>query len=118
MGMKTSKLKRRLRKKFYLGEFRELGFEIFVEFKSNFSEQEFDKFSDEFIDLMENNKLLFGGGGKNESWEGFIASAKKFASPTQIDKDKVKGWLENRPEIKNYRVGEFLDAWKDSRWNN
>jgi uncharacterized protein YggL (DUF469 family) len=50
--MKHSKLKRRLRKKLHLAEFQELGFEISVEFNSNLSEPDFDKFYDEFIEKL------------------------------------------------------------------
>ncbi len=115
--MKKSKLKRRLRKKFHLGEFQEFGFEIFVKFKSDLNENEFDKFLDVFIDLIEENKLLFSGGGK-ENWEGFVTSASKFASPTDIDREKIKLWLEKREEVVGYNIGEFLDAWNDSKWND
>ncbi|MDQ3179688.1 MAG: YggL family protein, partial [Acidobacteriota bacterium] len=40
--MIKSKLKRRLRKKFHVGEFQELGFEILVDLKSDLPEIEFD----------------------------------------------------------------------------
>ena len=93
--MKKSKLKRRLRKKFRLGEFQELGFEIFVNLKPDLNENEFDKFLDEFIGIVEENKLLFGGGGR-DNWEGFVTSAEKFASPTIKDRETIKFWLENR----------------------
>ena len=111
--MKKSKLKRRLRKKFHVGEYQEFGFEVFVSFNPQLTEAEFDEFLDDFIDLVEANKLLFGGGGKEESWEGFITSAKKFASPMENDRQTIKVWLENRPEILETKVGEFRDAWND-----
>jgi uncharacterized protein YggL (DUF469 family) len=116
MGMIKSKLKRRLRKKFHVGEFQESGFEIFVNLKSDLSEIEFDKFLDEFIGVIEENKLLFGGGRKD--WEGFITSAKKFASPAVEDREKIKIWLEKREEVIDCKVGHFLDAWNDSKWND
>lgn len=111
--MIKSKLKRRLRKKFHIGEFRELGFEIFVNFRTNLSDEKFDKFYDDFISLMEENKLLFGGGGCSKEVEGFITSAKKFASPTKGNKERIKSWVESREEVGNCRVGNFKDAWND-----
>ncbi len=113
--MIKSKLKRRLRKKYHLGEFKELGFDIFTALKLDLSEKEFDKFLGNFIDEIESNKLLFGGGGK-ENWEGFVTSAKKYTSPTEKQRDKIKKWLENRLEIDSVKIGEFRDAWRD--WDN
>ena len=112
--MIKSKLKRRLRKKFHVGEFQELGFEIFANLKSDLSEKEFDKFYDEFIDVIEENKLLFGGGGGLEDSKGFISSAKKFASPTVEDREQIKIWLEKREEVVDYKVGDFVDTWNES----
>ncbi len=60
--MIKSKLKRRLRKKYHLGEFQELGFELFTALKPDLSEEDFDKFLDDFIEEIERNKLTFGGG--------------------------------------------------------
>jgi len=117
MGIKKSKLKRRLRKKFHVGEFQELGFEIFVNLKSDLSEIKIYKFLDDFIDVIEVNKLLFGGGGK-ENWEGFITSAKKYGSPTVEDREKIKIWLAKREEVIGCKTGDFLDAWNDSKWND
>ncbi|HEX9961346.1 MAG TPA: 50S ribosome-binding protein YggL [Pyrinomonadaceae bacterium] len=116
--MKKSKLKRRFRKKFHVGECQEFGFEIFVSFKPQLIEAAFDEFLSDFIDLVEANKLLFSGGSKENSWKGFITSAKKFASPAENDRQAIKDWLENRPEILETKVGEFLDAWNDPKWND
>ena len=111
--MKHSKLKRRLRKKLRIAEFQELGFEISVEFKSNLSKTDFDKFLDEFIEEIEENKLLFGGGGNEEVWAGFVTSSKNYQSPTDEQRKKIKSWLESRPEIAKCEVGNFTDAWYD-----
>jgi len=108
---KKSKLKRRLRKKYHLAEFQELGFEISTELKLNLSDEEFDKFLDEFIDKIENYKLLFGGSGNVETWKGFVTAAAKYVSPTDKQKVEISEWLDNRPEISNVTVGEFRDAW-------
>ena len=116
--MKKSKLKRRLRKKHHLGEFQEFGFEIFANLKIKASGLEFDNFCNDFIDMIEENKLEFGGGGRYDAWEGFVCSGDKFASPSIEDREKVKRWLENRKEVGSCKVGEFIDAWNDPKWNN
>ncbi len=118
MGMIKSKLKRRLRKKNHLGEFQELGFEIFVNLEKDFDKFEFDKFTDDFIDEIEKNNLQFGGSGTEYTWQGFVTSARKFASPTDDDKEKIRVWLENRSEVEHCRIEGFLDAWNDPKWDD
>lgn len=110
--MKHSKLKRRLRKKFHIGEFQELGFEIYVESKSNLSETDFDKFYDEFIEKIEENKLSFGGGGP-KVWQGFVTSPIKHQSPTDQQRENIKNFLESLPDIAKCEVGKLKDAWYD-----
>ena len=115
MGMITSKLKRRLRKKYHLGEFQELGFEVFTALNSDLSEKVFDKFLSDFIEEIERNKLTFGGGGNTKKWEGFVTSEKKYNSPTEKQKLDFEKWLKNRVEVKDVKIGEFRDAWNG--WN-
>lgn len=112
MGMKRSKLKRRLRKKFHVGEFQELCFEIQVFLKLNLSESEFNIFTDDFIlEAIEKNRLEFGGGGDPIKWSGFASSAKKYHSPNIEQRDAVGKWLENRKEVEKFEIGDFRDAW-------
>lgn len=111
MGTIKSKLKRRLRKKYHLGEFQEFGFEVLVELNPDLSEEEFDKFLDDFIDEIERNDLLFGGGGNTKKWEGFVTSDKKYTSPTEEQKEEIKKWSESRNEVIKVTTGEFRDAW-------
>ncbi|MBA3634289.1 MAG: YggL family protein [Acidobacteria bacterium] len=116
--MIKSKFKRRLRKKFHLGEFQVFGVEIFLKFEPTLTDSDFAEFSDDFINLIEANKLLFDGGGQSKSWEGFVSSARKVVSPTEDEREMIKNWLENHPEVVEVRVGEFLDAWNDPKWND
>ena len=113
MGITRSKLKRRLRKKNHLGEFQEFGFEVLIKFNSNLDEKEFTRFLDEFIEEIEKQKLLLGGSGNEDDWEGFITSAKKFASPTADQKEFIKKWLESRSYIETVELSDFKDAWND-----
>jgi uncharacterized protein YggL (DUF469 family) len=108
---KSSKLKRRLRKKFHIGEFQELGFEIFVKFKSELSELTFDAFLDDFIGEIEKNKLLFGGGSDVNTLEGFVTASQKYQSPTDLQIGNIKNWLKTRTEISEGEVGKLKDAW-------
>jgi uncharacterized protein len=113
--MKKSKLKRRLRKKLRVGEFHEFGFEVSVKFKLTLNAADFEKFVNEFIDEVEENKLLFGGGGDFNTWKGFVTTAKKYQSPTTAEREKIKNWLENHWEIADCEVGNFNDAWYDDK---
>lgn len=117
MKIVKSKLKKRLRKKFHRGEFNEFGFEISVDFQEDVDEIQFDLFLDDFISEIERNNLLFGGGGNDKVWQGFVTSDKKFSSPTGKDKLIIRSFLEKRPEVKQIEIGEFLDAWNDVKWN-
>lgn len=111
--MKKSKLKRRLRKKNRVGEFQEFGFQVEVKFKLNLSESVSNKFYSDFIALIEENKLVFGGGGSLESLQGFITGWEKYRSPTASQREKIENWLKNRKEISNCEVGILVDAWYD-----
>jgi uncharacterized protein len=111
--MKRSKLKRRLRKKFHVGEFRELGFEVTVEFKPNFNGMEFDQFWREFIGKIEKNKLVCGGGGNHKIWQVFVTSSKKYQSPTDEQRENIKSYLESLSDIAKCEVGKLRDAWYD-----
>ena len=59
-----SDMRRRLRKKKHVGEFRQMGFSVECRLRPGLSPQEFDQFTDEFIQhAVEAHGLLFGGGG-------------------------------------------------------
>ena len=77
MEMTKSKLKRRLRKKFHLGEFQQFGFEVSVNFKKGTGEIQFDKFWHDFIGEIEKKELVCGGGGDYNSWQVFVTSDKE-----------------------------------------
>jgi uncharacterized protein YggL (DUF469 family) len=73
-------MRRRLRKKKRLGEFVELGFSVHVEFLPSLDNTGFDAFLDRWIDAIEARGLLFGGGGRQDSFEGFV-TPKPIAPP-------------------------------------
>lgn len=111
--MIKSKLKKRIRKKFHLGEFKELGFEVSVNFKKELGDEQFDKFWNGFINEIEENNLMCGGGGDYKIWKVFVTSRKKFVSPTINEVEHIKIWLENCIEVKSFEIGDFSDAWNE-----
>lgn len=98
-------MKKRLRKKKHKGEFQQYGFEIEFQYKSEYPETEAELLFDEFIELMEKEKLLFGGG----LLSGFITAQK--GSVTDSNRTAIENWIIS----KNYAIISFKldkkDAW-------
>jgi uncharacterized protein YggL (DUF469 family) len=104
-------MRKRIRKKLNIGEFRETGFEITWK-PQEVSEADFDKFIQEFLDAIEARGLVFGGGCSSEdSWEGVIARKKRFSSPDAADMEFVSDWFKSRTDIKEFAVGHEIDLW-------
>jgi len=99
---------RRIRKKLFLGEFAILGFEISCETDIKDFDR-YDAFVDDFIDYIDGLGLCFGGGGL-ELFEGFLCSIDRYGSTTEEQKAQVIAWLEARPEVKNAKAGNLVDA--------
>jgi uncharacterized protein YggL (DUF469 family) len=55
-------VKKRLRKKKHLGEFKELGFEVRSDRRPGLSGNDLEAFVDRLIDIVEARSLAFGGG--------------------------------------------------------
>src|SRR5207244_12648965 len=69
-------MKKRLRKKLRKGEFAEYGFSIWFRFDTVLAEEESDLLMDRFLDeLIEANRLQFGGGGDGKEWDGGVGLA-------------------------------------------
>lgn len=103
-------MKRRLRKKKRLGEFRELGFAIQAQLRSSSKEGRLD-FIERFVDAVERRALLFGGGCSLEGLlEGLIMPRAR-GSASAEDREAVLQLLQNAPEIARYEVGPLKDAW-------
>jgi uncharacterized protein len=90
-------MKKRLRKKLHKGEFQEFGFDILIQFKQTISFDKKEVFIDDFIELIEELNLLFGGGGSELSLEGFITAEK--GSVTNLHENKISSWLESKSDI-------------------
>lgn len=106
-------MKKRLRKKLRVGEFKELGFYVRFRLPEDISDDELDTVLDQFIEVaIEGNGLEFGGGGDTE-WEGFVAVNGR-GSVTEDQREKVIAWLSGNPKIVEHEVSELIDAWHDS----
>lgn len=104
-------MKKRLRKKRHKGEFQEFGFEVWVKLKDNLNTNTGDQFIDDFIiQAIEANQLMFGGGGRENLWEGFVTLNRR-GSATQVHQDQLQSWLSSRPEVSEFQIGDLQDAW-------
>jgi uncharacterized protein YggL (DUF469 family) len=102
-------LKKRLRKKRRLGEFREECFELTFEIDPSLNGKEVDNLTDAFIDMIEANDLQYGGGGDN-IWSGIVQGPCR-GSATTVDRETVLDWLEGHPHVLNANAGSLRDAW-------
>ena len=109
-------MRKRLRKKKHLGEFRQMGFSVDCQLRSGLSAAEFDQFTDEFIvQAIEAHGLVFGGGGSpDRGWSGVVCRDHRYDSTTDVDKAAVQGWLEHRSELESFRLSGSRDVWYGS----
>jgi len=61
-----------------------------------------------FVAAIENNGLECGGGGR-EHQEFFVVQYRGSVSEEQ--RNAVKEWLEEQPQVSNIVLGELRDAW-------
>lgn len=104
-------MRRRVRKKLRLGEFREFGLELTFALPTDSSEAQLDAFWHELVEEVESRGLLVGG-GSGQRWDAFVTRAR--GSATEGDRDALRGWLEQHGLVTEVRIGELVDAWDDA----
>tara|TARA_B100000315_G_scaffold258949_1_gene312903 strand:+ start:1325 stop:1672 length:348 start_codon:yes stop_codon:yes gene_type:complete len=101
-------VKKRLRKKTHIGEFKEWGVIISI---TKSTDVDFDVFVDEFIEHnIKENACYFTGTSKENTLEGFI----DLGCSLEKAKDKlakITAWLNEKSDVKNHTVGKLTDAW-------
>lgn len=103
-----NKMKKRIRKKKHLGEFRILGAEVLIKLNSK---DAYDTFHNDFIThAIEGNDCFFGGGGIGDKIEGLIELGFVSDGPESRLKE-IKEWLKSREDILTYQLGRITDAW-------
>lgn len=104
-------MKKRLRKKYRIGEFRELCFTFSFEYKGDVEAPECEQFLHALVnDCIEANGLNCEGSLTDEGCH-ILAKA---VDPTQTNEEQrsaVKSWLEARSDIELKSFGELEDAW-------
>ena len=103
-------MKKRLRKKLRLAEFREFGFEVSFSLSGHHTEAEIDQFFDGFIvDVIEARGLLCGGGGHRD-WNVFINLAGR-QSASEDDREYILRSRRDYSDVVELQVGPLVDAW-------
>lgn len=102
-------MKKRLRRKLRLGEFREECFELTFEVDSSISGDQVESLTDDFITMIKARNLQYGGGGKH-TWTGIVQGPYR-GSTTNADRDSVLKWLQDHPQIISAHAGPLRDAW-------
>ncbi|QDU07716.1 50S ribosome-binding protein YggL [Gimesia aquarii] len=101
-------MKKRLRKKKHLGEFKEWGTSITIKRTTCV---DFDSFLDDFIEqAIEGNHCCCGIGGMDDSFDGIIQLGTKSNHPEERLK-AIKTWLDRRPDVDHYVTGKLIDLW-------
>lgn len=105
-------MKRRLRKKLRLGEFREMCFEVTFELSATLAPAASDHVIDEFLEMIETHHLQFGGGGNDHTrlWSGVVGGPPR-ESVTAEQRAQVLAWLQAHPAITHAEAGSLRDAW-------
>jgi uncharacterized protein YggL (DUF469 family) len=102
------KMKKRLRKKKHLGEFTEWGRQFVI---TRNRKDGFDEFLDAFIEeAIEANGCYCGGGGKEDKMNFVVELGRRSDDPDARLK-RITAWLEARPDVENWKVGEEFDIW-------
>ncbi|AGM42223.1 50S ribosome-binding protein YggL [Aeromonas hydrophila] len=110
LGKKRS---RRLRKKLHLDEFQELG--LHLVFTIEPSEVDFEEVLDRWLEYIEPQGWIFGGGGSLSGHEisGYLCQSAK-GSLTESDRKEVANWLTAQPWVIEHRLAPLSDAWYGS----
>ena len=103
-------MKKRIRKKKHLGEFKEFGFTIAFTTQDLTLAQE-DAFWDRWILNVEASGLAYGGACGPGDWDGFITLAER-GSATDGHRAVIEKWLSSEAVVTKHEVGALVDAWQ------
>lgn len=103
-------MRKRLRKKLRMGEFRQFGFEVRFRLPDELPEAGLDAFWDSFIDEAVEARGLLCGGTCGRKWDVFVTRSGR-DSATDEDRRAVAVWLEQHPMASAADVGPLVDAW-------
>ena len=98
---------RRQRKKLFVGEFKELGFDLDLSFAEAADTDKVDAFFHHFFhEAIMPEGLVFGGADD----AGFVCTSRR-GSVTEAQRSEVERWLDGNPALSGFRVGPLMDVW-------
>ncbi len=104
-------MKKRLRKKHRVGEFRELCFHFSFDYKGDVESPECEKFLHAFVeDCIEANGLNCDG-SITEDVCNITAKEENPVLTSEEQRQAVKSWLEAREDVDLHSFSELEDAW-------
>jgi uncharacterized protein YggL (DUF469 family) len=105
-------MKKRLRKKFRLGEFTEFEFQVDFKMKETPDASAVDALLGTFLDDIEARGLVGGGTFSNQGDFTFSLYANRAkVAVTEEHRQAVEAWLVANPAIASHTVGPLVDAW-------
>jgi hypothetical protein len=99
-------MKKRLRKKKYLGEFKVFGVSVAISFARD---DDLALQSAFLLEAVEANGCLFGGGGPQGGLVGFIELGQAHEQP-QERLEKIRAWLSSQEAVRAFSFGPMTDA--------
>jgi uncharacterized protein YggL (DUF469 family) len=103
-------MRKRLRKKLYVGEFKELGFEVTATFKPGVDVDARNAFLERLLESTAVEELAFSGGTSAAGLDGFFTLDHR-GSATEQHRERVRELLAKDPAIATPNVGPLVDAW-------
>jgi uncharacterized protein YggL (DUF469 family) len=101
-------MKKRIRKKTHRGEFAEWGRQVVI---TRNRKDGFDEFLDAFIEeAVEAQGCYCGGGGKEDKLDVVVGLGRN--SDERAGRlSAIKAWLDARPDVQSWKIGEEFDLW-------
>lgn len=104
-------MKKRLRKKFRVGEFREYSFYLSFKFKDNLSIEQVEDFLNSMADHMDAHGVYFTGLLSVTDHCSLEVKADDPKTTNEEQRSAVKAWLEACEALEDVSVSDLEDAW-------
>lgn len=106
-------MKKRLRKKYRVGEFRELCFDFTFDYKGDIDSPDCESFLHAFVNECIEANGLNCEGVMTDNGCNITARAEDATQTAEKQRQAVKSWLESRQDVEIKSFGELADAWYD-----